>query len=286
MCWCFELGSAVEVNPDEKNEMNNQIGGRIQSSNKYLDDSTSQSLATNSNDDNQKKKLTHFMRVTEKKFSDHFLLNQIILRLKFGIYPYIPVNEKSSKMFFKPFIYVEYLEEKYNLILEVGSFSKKDRDNDVSCRTHIWGEGNKPGIEYMEKCQDDFNTEFGVLINPLQDEQHYVTFSKFLVVLPIKQEKRLTLFELLDKVDPNKNKYLMSKLESKKTNCLRFCIDVIETAKNGDYILIDEQKNLDYFERLYNITKKFKNNLENYEELNDDIKKLCSVLGVNKNFGS
>ena len=232
------------------------------------------------------KVLKYFPR-TPKKFSDDELLDKKIMKLNFGIYPY--VNELSEKLNFKPFIYVEYSEGQYNSILQVGSFNFKDKNEDVSERTHIWGENNKPGIEFMEKDHKIFMKQFTILISLIQDNDNnanYATYLDLLINFPVKEDKFLTIRDILQKVDPKKDKYLLSKIENNEINCFSFCIDVIKKLKEEDYIILNKEDILDYFERVSNIMRKYKKKINDNGRFNKDIENFCKILGINKKFGS
>ena len=231
---------------------------------------------SSSTDGDSKELQNHFLR-TDKEYLDDELLYKKIMKLNFGIYP---CKDDENKLIFRAFIYVEYVNDKYNLILQVGSFDEKDKNNDVSYKAHVWGKNNRPGIEFMEKDANSFYKEFLILIRHIQPSKGKLTHYDLLLKFPLVEDRKLTLYNILDKVDPNKDKYLLTKILEGKTTCLKFCIDVIKKLKEDGYIEIDQKDASRYFNKVIDITERFKQQIKNDGSFNKDVNDFCSILGI------
>ena len=102
----------------------------------------------------------------------------------------------------------------------------------------------------------------------------------------IRKGKSLTVRNILEKVDPNKDKYLLKKILSGETNCFNFCIDVIKIAKEGDFIIINKDSISKYFHRVKDIIDRLKSKIAEKNKSINQIENFSRLFGINEKLGS
>lgn len=282
-------GHSTNITPNDQKEQEQEDSKLFYQIEKNTEDITLSEFSEDSVKTNQKEKQKQrkcFARLTEKYFSDDDLLDADIIKLNFGVYPYDPKNDPPIEFSFKPFIYVECFDKNKNYLLEAGSFSKEEANQNVSAKAHNWGKDDMPGVEMMEKIDKTFAREFKHLLHPVQDINNYGEYFEFLICFLVNKDKTLKVRKILESIDPNKDRYLLSDILEGKTNCFKFCVDVIKYVKENNYIIIDNISVTEYFDRVKEIMTRLKKQIPNCNDQLKQIEDFCSLLGIKKKFAS